>query len=184
MGGGAFVGRTSFSSFVGVEAPLPLSVSEHVEESEDSESESGGVGGDLCGAMTSATLHPLSTEPRGGRSIGISGSTVGSGGRVGAGVASPEAVARLSDDKDRGTSMSRSGSGGAENRSENPPPVLTGGADLLSSFSGSGGGDSTGSGSGEAGFCTGGGGGRAGGGFGLGGGPEGLAGGCFDESFD
>ena len=177
------MGRTSFSSFVGVEAPLPLSVSESEEEAEDSESESVG-GGDLCGAMTSVMLQPLSTEPLGGRSIGISGSTVGSGGRVGAGVASPEAVARLSEDRDNGTSISRSGSGGAENRSENPPPDLTGGSDLQSSFSGSGGGDSTGLGSGEAGFCTGGGGGRAGGGLGLGGGPEGLVGGCFDESLD
>ena len=36
--GGALVGLTSLSSFVGVEAPLPLSVSESVELSDDSES--------------------------------------------------------------------------------------------------------------------------------------------------
>ena len=50
------------------------------------------------------------------------GSTGGSGGLVGAGVASPDAVARLSEERERGMSVARSGSGGAENRSENPPP--------------------------------------------------------------
>ena len=92
----------------------------------------------------------------------------GSGGRVGAGVASPEpAVARLSDDNDRGMSVARSGSGGAENRSEKPPP------DLAGVCSTAGAGSFSGSGAGEGGLA-GGGGGLAGGGLGLGGGPAGL----------
>ena len=99
----------------------------------------------------------------------------GRGGLVGAGVASPEPmVARLSDDNDNGMSVARSGSGGAENRSEKPPPDLTGGASCagLVSFSGSGAGE---------GGLAGGGGGLAGGGLGLGGGPAGLGG--FVSSF-
>ena len=45
---------------------------------------------------------------------------------VGAGVASPEAVkeTRLSIDSEIGISEAISGSGGAENKSEKPPPVL------------------------------------------------------------
>ena len=53
-------------------------------------------------------------------------SPVGSGGLVGAGVASPDAVkdTRLSMEREMGISMAMSGSGGAENRSEKPPPVF------------------------------------------------------------
>lgn len=50
---------------------------------------------------------------------------------MGAGVASPEAVkdTRLSIEMDIGISLSISGSGTTENKSENPPPVL-GGSDV------------------------------------------------------
>jgi hypothetical protein len=51
---------------------------------------------------------------------------IGRGGLVGAGVASPEAVkeTRLSIESEIGISEAMSGSGGAENKSEKPPPVL------------------------------------------------------------
>ena len=157
------------SSLVGVEFPLSVSDSESL----DSLSDSAG------GEAALGRLRPLSTEPRGARSTPSSGSTEGSGGRVGAGVASPEAMARLSEDSERGMSVARSGSGGAENRSENPPPDLgTAGASSESTFAGgSAGVGGTGSGSGLGTFSGWGRGGcgRAGGGLGRGGGP-GLAG--------
>ena len=120
---------------MGVEAPLPPSLSSVSEsdDSDDSDSDSSSsfvssssLVGECCLLVFSRMVtRPLSTDPRGPRSMsGRSGSTGGSGGLVGAGVASPEAVARLSEDRDRGMSVSRSGSGGAENRSENPPPDL------------------------------------------------------------
>ena len=51
---------------------------------------------------------------------------MGRGGLVGAGVASPDAVneTRLSTESERGISMASSRSGGAQNKSEKPPPVL------------------------------------------------------------
>ena len=51
---------------------------------------------------------------------------IGSGGLVWAGVASPDAVneTRLSIESERGISIAMSGSGGAENKSEKPPPIL------------------------------------------------------------
>ena len=58
-----------------------------------------------------------------------SDSALGSGGFVGAGVASPDVTApaliKLSEDSEMGMSMAISGSDGAENRSEKPAAVLT-----------------------------------------------------------
>ncbi len=58
-----------------------------------------------------------------------SDSALGSGGFVGAGVASPDVTAptliKLSEDSEMGMSIARSGSDGAENRSEKPAVVLT-----------------------------------------------------------
>ena len=153
------------SSLVGVEFPLSDSDSESLDSLSDSAGGEAGLG----------TLRPLSTEPRGARSTPISGSTEGRGGRVGAGVASPEAVARLSEERERGMSVARSGSGGAENRSEKPPPDLAGGSSPPSLVVGAPGCSSGVPGLGIVSGGGRGGCGRAGGGFGLGGGP-GLAG--------
>ena len=145
LGGGGSAGL--LSSLVGVEAPLPPSLSSVSEsdDSDDSDSDSSSsfvssssLVGECLLVFSRMVTRPLSTDPRGARSMsGMSGSTGGSGGLVGAGVASPEAVARLSEDRDSGMSVSRSGSGGAENRSENPPPDLAscGSSFFASSFS-------------------------------------------------
>ena len=124
---------------VGVEAPLSDSSLSESEDSEVSVSESAsdtgsGFGGSFRGGgdvvfvvgTVSATGERSSTASA--SRLTVSGSRAGSGGLVGAGVASPEARARLSEDRDSGMSVPRSGSGGAENRSENPPPDLTAGA--------------------------------------------------------
>ena len=116
MGAGAWC-LISLSSLVGVE--FPLSDSESVSVSLLSLSDS------ASGEAALGRLETLSKERRGSRSTpsgSTVGSTEGSGGLVGAGVASPDAVARLSEERERGMSVARSGSGGAENRSENPPP--------------------------------------------------------------
>ena len=120
MGAGAWC-LISLSSLVGVEFPLS-----------DSES-------------VSVSLLSLSDSASGEAALSrsTSGSTEGSGGLVGAGVASPDAVARLSEERDRGMSVARSGSGGAENKSENPPPDF--GTSGASSDGAGGGGGSSGS---------------------------------------
>ena len=58
---------------------------------------------------------------------------------VGAGVASPDAAkeTRLSSESEIGISMAMNGSGGAENKSEKPPPVLVTSDAALDSCSGS-----------------------------------------------
>ena len=107
---------------VGVESPL--SVSELSGEVEGS----GEMGGEA--ATTRGPPCPESMEARAAR-LGSPLSSPGSGraGRVGAGVASPEQVSD-SADSEIGMSVTRSGSrsGGAEKRSEKPPPDLGAGA--------------------------------------------------------
>ena len=134
MGTGAWC-LISLSSLVGVE--FPLSDSESVSVSLLSLSDS------ATGDAALGRLQMLSMELRGAMSTSV-GSTGGSGGLVGAGVASPEAVARLSDERERGMSVARSGSGGAENRSENPPPDFgTSGTSSVAGGAGAGGGRSS-----------------------------------------
>jgi len=134
LGGGLLgtVGGFDLSLFVGVELPLSVSVL-----------------GVFCGAFLAATVIEgfstggdvgLVSVADGGEvtfasnSIGYSMlPPVGKGGLVGAGVASPDAVKeiRLSIEREIGMSESMSGSGGAENKSENPPPVFDSSATFL-----------------------------------------------------
>lgn len=183
VGAGAWWCLVSLSSLVGVESPLSLSESVSVSLLDLSDEASGEAALGRLGRLESP-----SKERRGARSTPGSASasavrsTGGSGGLVGAGVASPDAVARLSEERERGMSVARSGSGGAENRSEKPPPDFpTSGASWdAAEGAGAGGGGGSCSVIGLGGFSTGGAG-RAGGGFGLGGGP-GLAGGLAGGS--
>jgi len=84
----------------------------------------------------------------GGWVAGVAGDKGGRGAAVGAGVASPEAVTRLPEEREIGMSTGRSGSGGRAKRSENPAGLGGAVVPMMEAAGGEGGGAGRGGGGG------------------------------------